>query len=291
MELLYLQALQSSGIQKLSEIPVGKIEQMIAEHESFNPKDSENVKQIEKITNHDVKAVEYFVKNQMRLLEMDKHIEWVHFGLTSQDINNTAFPMMIQDFLRNELWDTISSLVDQISLRTKQWEGIPILARTHGQPASPTTLGKELKVFVERIEYQLSIARSITLYGKFGGATGNMNAHKVTFPDYDWIAFANNFVSNFLGLKRHQTTTQIAHYDDLAQLFQCMIRINSILIDFSRDVWTYISMDYFKQKTVEGEVGSSAMPHKVNPIDFENGEEKLWNIICNIFAFSTKITD
>lgn len=275
VELLYLQSLQKTGLANLSRVDTGRIQEWIDELNVFSEKEGNDIKQIEKVTNHDVKAVEYFIKDKMKLHNMDEHIEWVHFALTSQDINNTAFPMMIKDFLQKEFVPSLNELMSQLHEKANQWKGVPMLARTHGQAASPTTLGKEIQVFIERLESQIQKLSNLELYAKFGGATGNMNAHKVTFPTYNWIEFANSFVEKQLNLKRHQTTTQIAHYDDLAELFHCIMRINTILIDFARDVWTYVSMDYFKQKTIAGEVGSSAMPHKVNPIDFENAEGNL----------------
>ncbi len=232
------------------------------------------VKEIEKTTNHDVKAVEYIVKEKLEQIGLAKYKEWVHFGLTSQDINNTAFPMMIHDAMEYEILPFIQDVCEAIEAKSEEYKGIPMLARTHGQPASPTTLGKEFRVFSERILKQIEAIRATKIEAKFGGATGNFNAHLVALKDIDWKKFGDSFVKNF-GLNRQQTTTQIAQYDDLAQLFDCMCRTNVILIDFCRDIWTYISMDYFKQKIVAGEIGSSAMPHKVNPIDFENAEGNL----------------
>ncbi len=242
---------------------------------SFSPEDAIAIKAIERTTNHDVKAVEYFIKEKFRDLGLEKALEFIHFGLTSQDINNTAFPMMITDGLREVIHPSLREVMLKLHDLAEEWQGMPMLARTHGQPASPTTLGKEILVFIERLDNQINQLEQIKLKAKFGGATGNYNAHKVTYPSMDWIAFGNDFVSNQLGLERSKYTTQIAHYDSLANLFDTMSRINTIFVDMARDFWTYISMDYFKQKVIAGEVGSSAMPHKVNPIDFENAEGNL----------------
>lgn len=241
----------------------------------FSLEDAQKVKDIEKITNHDVKAVEYFLKEKMQALKLDKQQEWVHFGLTSQDINNTAIPLLWKDALQNEYLPFVKKIVEHLKTFAEAWKKIPLLARTHGQAASPTSLGKEVMVFVERLENQLKLLQTIPFAAKFGGATGNFNAHYVAYPKTDWKKFANTFIDKQLGLKRMQFTTQIEHYDALAAQFDNLKRINTILIDFSRDIWTYISMDYFKQKVNKHEVGSSAMPHKVNPIDFENAEGNL----------------
>lgn len=229
------------------------------------------IKQIEKVTNHDVKAVEYFLKEN---LQDSKYKEFIHFGLTSQDINNTAIPLLLKDWLHISFIPSISNLVNQIEKLGMEWCDVSMLARTHGQPASPTRVGKEFKVFVERLEKQISYLNRFEFSCKFGGATGNLNAHYVSYPNKNWKEFVNNFTHK-LDLKRNQFTTQIDHYDNLAELFDALRRINTILIDFCRDIWSYISMDYFKQKTKPGEIGSSAMPHKVNPIDFENAEGNL----------------
>ena len=242
---------------------------------NFSAEDAEQIKGIEQRTNHDVKAVEYFVKEKISALGYEDISEYIHFGLTSQDINNTAIPKSILDYLNEIYFDQINQISDTLFNFSKEWKDVAMLARTHGQPASPTRLGKEIYVFVERIVEQLKLLRQIPISSKFGGATGNFNAHHVAFPDVNWVEFANNFVNNKLGLSRSQTTTQIEHYDNLAALFDAMQRINTILIDCCRDLWTYISMEYFKQKIKEGEIGSSAMPHKVNPIDFENAEGNL----------------
>lgn len=240
--------------------------------DNFSSEDAQAIKLIEKTTNHDVKAVEYFIKEAFRNIGLQKSLEFIHFGLTSQDINNTAFPMMIKDAFHGEVFPWLSKLLLRLHELATEWEGMPMLARTHGQPASPTTLGKEILVFVERLDVQINQLELIDIRAKFGGATGNYNAHIVCYPNIDWKAFGDEFVKNSLGLTRSTYTTQIAHYDQLAALFDALSRVNTIFIDMARDFWTYISMDYFKQKVIAGEVGSSAMPHKVNPIDFENAE-------------------
>jgi len=241
-------------------------------YNDFSDKDAQRIKDIELTTNHDVKAVEYFIKEKMDLDGIGEAKEFVHFGLTSQDINNTAVPMSIMDALKDIYLPSLNNLVDDIEKLSIQFSSVAMLAKTHGQPASPTRLGKELYVFVERIVQQLEILKSVTHAGKFGGATGNFNAHHVAYPKIKWKEFADNFLKEKLKLDRSQTTTQIEHYDHLASLFDVVKRINNIILDLNRDMWTYISMDYFKQKIKEGEIGSSAMPHKVNPIDFENSE-------------------
>ena len=241
----------------------------------FSENDALLVKEIEKTTNHDVKAVEYFIKEKMEQLSIGEMKEFVHFGLTSQDINNTAIPMSLKDAIQQVYLPILKQLIDVLNDLANQWKGISMLARTHGQPASPTRLGKEIMVFVERLQEQKKQLEQITFAGKFGGATGNFNAHHVAYPEIDWIDFANNFLYNKLNITRSQTTTQIEHYDHLASLFDVLKRLNTIVIDLNKDFWTYISMDYFKQKIKKGEVGSSAMPHKVNPIDFENSEGNL----------------
>ncbi len=243
--------------------------------QNFSEEDALQIKKTETITKHDVKAVEYFLKQKLTALGQTKIVEWIHFGLTSQDINNTAIPMLWKDALENEYLPNLIKLQHQLYSLAKQWKTIPMLARTHGQAASPTLLGKELLVFVERLENQIQLFSYIPFSGKFGGATGNFNAHVVAYPKYNWVKFANEFLENKLGLQRQQYTTQIEHYDTLAAHFDAIKRINTILIDLCRDMWSYISTDYFKQKTKAGEIGSSAMPHKVNPIDFENAEGNL----------------
>ena len=241
----------------------------------FSEADALAIKEIEKITNHDVKAVEYFIKDKFTALGINEQQEFVHFGLTSQDINNTSVPLSLKEALNDVFFPMLDEAVELIRARAIEWKNIPMLAKTHGQPASPTRLGKEFYVFVERLEKQIAQVKAVPFSAKFGGATGNLNAHHVAYPDTNWVDFANDYVNNGLGLDRSQTTTQIEHYDNLAALFDGLKRINTILIDLDRDVWTYVSMDYFKQKIKKGEIGSSAMPHKVNPIDFENSEGNL----------------
>lgn len=248
---------------------------LLALTENFNLDDALEIKKIERTTNHDVKAVEYFLKSKLKSTKDAEIREWIHFGLTSQDINNTAIPLLWKHVVEIEYLPFVLNLKKQLAILANQWRNTPMLARTHGQAASPTTLGKEIMVFVERIQNQIELMIQIPFTAKFGGATGNFNAHFVAFPKRDWTKLGNEFVEKKLDLKRQQFTTQIEHYDLLAAQFDCMKRINTILIDFCRDLWTYISMDYFKQKIKEGEIGSSAMPHKVNPIDFENAEGNL----------------
>jgi len=242
---------------------------------NFSLEDAQEIKKTETITNHDVKAIEYFLKSILEKNNAAHLKEWVHFGLTSQDINNTAIPLLWKHSIEQEYLPAIINLQASIGKAALAYKDVSMLARTHGQPASPTRLGKELMVFVERLENQIQLFSYIPFSAKFGGATGNFNAHHVAYPKYNWVKFANDFVENKLGLQRQQYTTQIEHYDVLAAHFDAIKRINTILIDFCRDIWTYISMDYFKQKTIKGEIGSSAMPHKVNPIDFENAEGNL----------------
>lgn len=244
-------------------------------NESFTTADAERIKELESVTNHDVKAIEYFIKEKLESHKAANLREWVHFGLTSQDINNTSIPLAWKHAIEFEYMPSLLNLNRQIELLAREWKDVPLLARTHGQPASPSRFGKELMVFVERIKNQVELFIEIPVSAKFGGATGNYNAHYVAFPDEDWITLGNEFVEDVLGLQRQQFTTQIEHYDNLAAHFDAMKRINTILIDFCRDMWTYISMDYFRQITKAGEIGSSAMPHKVNPIDFENAEGNL----------------
>ena len=241
-------------------------------YNKFSVDDAMQIKTIEKTTNHDVKAVEYFLKEKLEKLKLSKLSEWIHFGLTSQDINNTAMPMLWKDAIQNVYAPALKTILDLLKRDAKAWKKIPLLARTHGQTASPTTLGKEWMVFVERLENQIALLETIPFAAKFGGATGNFNAHIIAYPKTNWVKFANDFVNKTLGLQRMQYTTQIEHYDMLAAQCHNMQRINTIFIDFARDVWNYISVDYFKQKIKAGEIGSSAMPHKVNPIDFENAE-------------------
>ncbi|CAA9289096.1 MAG: Adenylosuccinate lyase @ SAICAR lyase [uncultured Adhaeribacter sp.] len=244
-------------------------------YRQFSPDDAAAIKEIEKTTNHDVKAVEYFIKNHFDRLALSDYKEFIHFGLTSQDVNNTAIPLSLKDAATAHIFPAYNHIIDLLQQLATAWQNIPLLARTHGQPASPTRLGKELMVFVERLQAQLTQLQNIPFSAKFGGATGNFNAHFIAYPAVDWVSFANQFVNQTLGLQRSQYTTQIEHYDNLAAFFDAMKRLNTILIDFARDVWQYISVGYFKQKIKAGEVGSSAMPHKVNPIDFENAEGNL----------------
>jgi adenylosuccinate lyase len=260
---------------KFFAVSAGTEKQLRSIVENFSLEDAREIKKTERITNHDVKAVEYFLKARLELGKDADTREWIHFGLTSQDINNTAIPLLWKHAVEIEYIPFILSLKKQLRLLADPWSDIAMLARTHGQAASPTILGKEIMVFVERLENQIELLIQIPFTAKFGGATGNFNAHHVAFPKKDWIKLANDFVENKLGLKRQQYTTQIEHYDMLAAHFDNIKRINTILKDFCRDMWTYISLDYFKQKTKEGEVGSSAMPHKINPIDFENAEGNL----------------
>ena len=243
-------------------------------YRNLTPEEASRVKEIEKVTNHDVKAVEYFIKEHFKALEITPWQEFVHFGLTSQDINNTSQPIMLKEALENEYMPRLQEILSILRADALEWKDVTMLARTHGQPATPTRMGKEIEVFIARLEEQIRQLSQLTYPAKFGGATGNMNAHKIAYPDIDWPSFADSFVSS-LGLKRSCPTTQIEHYDNLAAIFDCMRRINTILIDLCRDVWTYISREYFRQKVAKNEVGSSAMPHKVNPIDFENAEGNL----------------
>lgn len=252
----------------------------------FSVDDAQRVKDIESVTNHDVKAVEYFIKEQFDRLGLAQYKEFIHFGLTSQDINNTSVPMLIRDSLHEAYLPLLDEMVGLLNQYAEEWKDIPVLAKTHGQPASPTRLGKEIRVFAYRLEKQIELLKQVPVSGKFGGATGNFNAHRVAFPDRDWRAFAKKFLNESLGIEREEWTTQISNYDNLAALFDAMARINTIMIDLDRDMWQYISMEYFKQKIKAGEVGSSAMPHKVNPIDFENSEGNLGlaNAILNHLA-------
>ena len=275
VEIQYFIALCQYGLPQLSAFEDDKIDELNAIFENFSLADAEQIKQIERTTNHDVKAVEYFLKDRFDALGLGPLREFVHFGLTSQDINNTATPLLFKNALQNVYYPLISQVRDHFEQLAQDWAYVPMLARTHGQPASPTLLGKEFRVFAERLDVQLGLLKSVPHRAKFGGATGNFNAHYAAYPDYEWQTFGNDFVREFLGLERSQHTTQIEHYDCFAAQVQALSRINTILIDFCRDVWTYVSMEYFRQKTVQNEVGSSAMPHKVNPIDFENAEGNL----------------
>ncbi|ASZ15017.1 adenylosuccinate lyase [Chitinophaga pendula] len=261
--------------QKIFSLPKTKVPALRRIYQELTVEQAQLVKDTEKITNHDVKAVEYFLKNELKNLGLEEHLEWVHFGLTSQDVNNTATPLFWKEAVEQVYMPAIANLVLDLKKMGQAWMEIPMLARTHGQPASPTILGKEILVFVERLEGQIKLLGDIPFAAKFGGATGNFNAHHVAFPKINWEKFGDKFVNNALGLQRMKYTTQIEHYDNIAAHFDTLKRINNILVDFCRDIWTYISLDYFKQKIKKEEVGSSAMPHKVNPIDFENAEGNL----------------
>lgn len=243
--------------------------------EKFSQTDAQRIKEIEKITNHDVKAVEYFLRDKFVALGLQDYQEFIHFGLTSQDINNTAFPMMLRDAMQKIVLPEIEAIIELLSTKSREWKQLPMLARTHGQPASPTTLGKEFAVYAERLRIQLDLLKQIPATGKFGGATGNFNAHHAAYPQINWVDFANRFMKDRLGLDRQQTTTQIEHYDGMSNTFSILAGINTILVDFVRDIWMYVMLEYFKQQVKKDEVGSSAMPHKVNPIDFENAEGNL----------------
>ena len=275
VEVEYFISLCELPLTQLQNFPSDKFQDLRNLYQNFSIDSAKRIKEIESVTNHDVKAVEYLIKEEFDKLELSKYKEFIHFGLTSQDINNTAVPLSIKDAFTDVFFPELTSVLDKLKQLSTDWEEIPMLARTHGQAASPTKLGKEIFVFVERIENQINLMTNIPFSAKFGGATGNFNAHHVAYPNQDWKRFANNFVERNLGLTRQQTTTQIEHYDNLSALMDCIKRINNILIDLSRDIWTYVSMDYFKQSIKKGEVGSSAMPHKVNPIDFENAEGNL----------------
>jgi len=274
VEILYFIQLIKTGVLNINLDKV--LEQKLNfVYQNYTVEDSKKIKEFEKTTKHDIKAVEYFVKEKLQVLGLDKFVEFVHFGLTSQDINNTAFPLLLKDASEAVVIPFVESLINDLIKLIEQIGHLPMLARTHGQPASPTTLGKEISVFVERLEAQLKGFKKLNFSGKFGGATGNLNAHKVAFPNINWPEWCNVFLNEKLGILRQQTTTQIAHYDEIAEWCHVLIRINTVLLDFCKDIWTYISMDYFKQKIIKGEIGSSAMPHKVNPIDFENAEGNL----------------
>lgn len=274
VEIEYFIALCSIPLPQLAGFDLSRAEELRDIYRSMTPEDAAKVKEIEKVTNHDVKAVEYYIKDKFKGLGIDRWSEFVHFGLTSQDINNTSVPLSMKEAMENVYLPLMEEVLGIIREYSEQWKDIPMLAKTHGQPASPTRVGKEFKVFQVRIEEQLRQLSLLTYPAKFGGATGNMNAHKVAYPGIDWLSFGNGFVDS-LGLRRSFPTTQIEHYDNLASLFDNIRRINTILIDLCRDIWTYISMEYFRQKVNRNEVGSSAMPHKVNPIDFENAEGNL----------------
>lgn len=283
VEVEYFIALCRMELPALADIP--QMENQLREiYQNFSIDDARRIKEIESVTNHDVKAVEYFIKEKFDKLGLAKYKEFIHFGLTSQDINNTAVPLSIKEAIENVYVPALAEMIGKLKNMALEWADVSMLARTHGQPASPTRLGKEIEVFVYRLETQLNTLKSTPVTGKFGGATGNFNAHHVAFPEIDWKQFANSFLENQLGIGREQFTTQISNYDNLAALFDAMKRINTIMIDLDRDIWQYISMEYFKQRIKEGEVGSSAMPHKVNPIDFENSEGNL-GIANSILGF------
>jgi adenylosuccinate lyase len=275
VEIEYFIALTELPLAQLSEVSNDAKSALRKIYTEFSERDAEDVKSFERITNHDVKAVEYLIKEKLAGLGLQKFEEYVHFGLTSQDINNTAVPLSIKECFDQTYTPQLRAIEDKLTRLAQDWKDVPMLARTHGQPASPTRLGKEMAVFAERLKTQLDAFEAIPVSGKFGGATGNFNAHYVAFPEVDWVTFANRFLKEKLGIERQQTTTQIEHYDQLAARLDALKRINNILIDFCRDIWTYVSMNYFKQAIKSGEVGSSAMPHKVNPIDFENAEGNL----------------
>ncbi|HRS23299.1 MAG TPA: adenylosuccinate lyase [Paludibacteraceae bacterium] len=275
VEVEYFISLCEIPLKELQSVPKDCFDKLRAVYIHFQESDAEKIKEIEQTTNHDVKAVEYFLKQQFDLLGLSDYKEFIHFGLTSQDINNTAVPVSIKKALEDVYYPEMENLLKKMRELAEEWKDIPMLARTHGQPASPTRLGKEIMVFVYRLDKQLSLLRAVPISGKFGGATGNFNAHSVAYPSIEWKNFADKFLAEKLGIQREEWTTQISNYDHLAALLDSLKRIDTILIDFCRDVWTYVSMEYFKQKIKPGEVGSSAMPHKVNPIDFENAEGNL----------------
>ncbi|MGB1507280.1 MAG: adenylosuccinate lyase [Crocinitomicaceae bacterium] len=275
VEVEYFIALCEIPLPSLDGLSDQKKEELRNIYKAFSEEDANWIKETEKTTNHDVKAVEYFLKDKMKALGLESQLEFIHFGLTSQDINNTAIPLSLKEGIQEVYTPMLEQLIEKIKELEYEWKDIPMLARTHGQAASPTRLGKELKVYRERLEIQKNSLNQVPFGAKFGGATGNFNAHFVAYPEIDWVSFSNHFVNETLGIHRSQTTTQIEHYDHIAGLFDALKRINTILIDLDRDIWTYVSMDYFKQKLKAGEIGSSAMPHKVNPIDFENSEGNL----------------
>ncbi|MES2836784.1 MAG: adenylosuccinate lyase [Bacteroidota bacterium] len=292
VEVEYFIELCNLPLPQLSKIDKSVYSKLRLIYTDFSIDDAQKIKDIEKVTNHDVKAVEYFLKEKFDALNLQDYKEFIHFGLTSQDINNTAIPASLKDAVEQSYLPVLKELVNDLTLKANTWSDIPLLARTHGQPASPTKLGKEILVFCERLQVQINQLNAIPFSAKFGGATGNFNAHLVAYPLVDWKKFGNNFVNSTLKLNRSQYTTQIEHYDNMAALCQAITRINTILIDFSRDIWTYVSMDYFKQKINANEVGSSAMPHKVNPIDFENAEGNLGiaNALFEHFALKLPIS-
>ena len=275
VEIEYFISLCEFDIPELKNFDQSKFELLRKIYLDFSNDDASIIKKIENTTNHDVKAIEYFLKDKFEDLNLSKFVEFIHFGLTSQDINNTAIPLSLKEMLEQVYYNSIGLILSSLEQISNEWKDIPMIARTHGQPASPTKLGKEIKVFIIRINEQLKLLRDIPIAAKFGGASGNFNAHHVAYKNHNWLQFSKNLIENKLGLKHSYPTTQIEHYDHLAAIFDNLKRINTILIDFNRDIWLYISMDYFKQKIKKGEIGSSAMPHKVNPIDFENSEGNL----------------
>jgi adenylosuccinate lyase len=289
IEIEYFIALCDFGLPQLKDFPKNRYEGLRDIYRNFTEADAKKIKDTEKITNHDVKAVEYFIKDEFTAKRLSKYSEFIHFGLTSQDINNTSIPLLLKDALKNEVYPELDKTVKKMKELANKWKSIPMLAKTHGQPASPTLLGKEIMVFHERLEKQISLLKTIPASAKFGGATGNFNAHFVAYPKKDWKKFAENFVNKRLTLSRSTYTTQIEHYDNFGALCDNLKRINTILIDFNRDIWQYVSMNYFKQTIKEGEVGSSAMPHKVNPIDFENSEGNLGIANALFEHFSAKL--
>ena len=289
VEIEYFIALCELPLPQLEGFDKNLYKSLRAIYENFSEEDALKIKETEKVTNHDVKAVEYFIKEAFEGLGIGQHSEFIHFGLTSQDVNNTAIPLSLKEAMLVEVVPAFQQVLAKLHELAEQWKDIALLAHTHGQPASPTRLGKELLVFCERIEKQLEMLNAVPYAAKFGGATGNFNAHHVAYPQTDWVTFGNSFVNDWLGLSRSQKTTQIEHYDMLAAMFDALKRLNTILIDFSRDVWTYVSMGYFKQKIKAGEIGSSAMPHKVNPIDFENAEGNLGVANALFEHFSAKL--
>ena len=286
VEVEYFIALCRLPLPQLSEVPESAFAELRKLYTEFSMSDAEHVKEIESVTNHDVKAVEYLLKEKLEALGLSRFREFVHFGLTSQDINNTATPLLLKEALADVYKPALEGIVAELREMADKWGDVPMLAHTHGQPASPTRLGKEFRVFVERLEKQIAQLDAIAPAAKFGGATGGFNAHHVAYPEIDWVAFGNSFVNDTLGLSRSQYTTQIEHYDNLAATFDALKRINTVLVDLARDMWTYISMEYFRQKVTAGEVGSSAMPHKVNPIDFENAEGNfgMANAVCEFLS-------
>ncbi|MFW5831523.1 MAG: adenylosuccinate lyase [Prolixibacteraceae bacterium] len=289
VEIEYFIALCELPLPQLKDVSEEKLEELKKIHQNFTVENAQRVKEIESVTNHDVKAVEYFIKEEFDKLDLGKYKEFIHFGLTSQDANNTALPISIQDALNVEYYPLLSRLLNKLEELAEQWNDISMLAKTHGQPASPTKLGKEIRVFVERIKVQLKQLQQIPCYAKFGGATGNFNAHFIAYPEINWEDFANKFCDEKLSLNRSQYTTQIAHYDNYSAIFDAIRRINTVILDLDRDFWSYISMNYFKQKIKKGEVGSSTMPHKVNPIDFENSEGNIGIANAGFEQLSSKL--